>query len=248
MQAAAAPKMSSPTTNRYLLCVLLTVISLCIVALAAPTLFEEAAVQELKRINTTLYADETLSNDDLAAAIAHYQTQRRDTLSPHHQAELALLYSTAAKTAGTQSLYGLDALFKAKELLENSLAAAPANSFAWARYAFVSQELHGDTERMRAAWLMSIFTAPFEPKLLLWRIEFTASWKNPLSLEENQLFEQQVAYALRVRNSLTLKLLAKMNRPDLVSRFIETLPPEEQRTNLNGYRYFREQLQNQPER
>lgn len=239
---------SIPAGSRLALCGMLFVLGVCILSLALPALREALLVQQLSQINNTLYQDETPSNQEVADAYSAYQSRRSTRLSPHQKAELAMLFITTAKRVGTQSLFGLDSLFKAKELLQSSLADSPANSFAWARYTYVSQVLNGDTPQTRAAWLMSIYTAAFEPKLVLWRIECAASWKAPLSAEENQLFEQQVFYALRVRNSLTLKLLAKINRPDLLSRFLETVSAEERRTNENGYRYFREQLQNQPER
>ena len=87
----------------------------------------------------------------------------------------------------------------AVDQLRLGLAAAPANSFAWARLAH-ALALQGDSDQAAlAAWRLSIATAPAEPKLVAWRAKFADDRVKQLDPSDIRLLTGQLQYALHFK-------------------------------------------------
>jgi hypothetical protein len=90
-------------------------------------------------------------------------------------------------------------LDRAVDQLRRGLAAAPANSFAWARLAHAVALQRGRDEAALAAWRLSIATAPAEPKLVAWRARFADRRVKQLDESDIRLLTQQLQYALHFK-------------------------------------------------
>ena len=135
----------------------------------------------------------------LALLIDGRQEARRYVADPRLNTDVALaeLLQIDQQALGDREPRVL--LDRAIDQLRLGLAAAPANSFAWARLAHALALQGGRDEAALAAWRLSIATAPAEPKLAAWRAKFADDRVKQLAPSDIRLLTQQLQYALRFK-------------------------------------------------
>ena len=115
-------------------------------------------------------------------------------------------------------------LFRARVSLRKGLAQAPANGFAWTRLAYVETLISGPSEEVAGILQLAMLTAPFDPRLLLFRLELCfLAW--PYFDENNQdLVFQQVRYAWHESPKQLVDLAARAERVELVRDALASTP------------------------
>jgi hypothetical protein len=127
------------------------------------------------------------------------QEARRYVADPRLNTDIALaeLLRIEDPTVGDRERRAL--IDRAVDQLRLGLAAAPANSFAWARLAHALALQGGRDEAALAAWRLSIATAPAEPKLVAWRARFADNRVKQLDSSDIRLLTRQLQYTLRFK-------------------------------------------------
>jgi hypothetical protein len=82
-------------------------------------------------------------------------------------------------------------------LLEEGLAAMPANGFGWAQLAQARLLQEGPGPEALAAWRMSVLTAPAEPQLALWRARLGTGLALHFVEGDQALLDRQIRFAWR---------------------------------------------------
>jgi hypothetical protein len=141
----------------------------------------------------------TVDATALALLIDGRQEARRYVADPRLNTDIALagLLQIDQQAMGDRDRRAL--LDRATDQLRLGLAAAPANSFAWARLAHALALQGGRDEAALAAWRLSIATAPAEPKLAAWRAKFADDRVKQLDPSDIRLLTQQLQYALHFK-------------------------------------------------
>jgi hypothetical protein len=127
------------------------------------------------------------------------QVARRYVADPRLNTDIALaeLLHIDQQAVGDRERRAL--VDRAVNQLRLGLAAAPANSFAWARLAHALALQGGRDEAALAAWRLSVATAPAEPKLVAWRVKFADDRVKQLDPSDIPLLTRQLQYALRFK-------------------------------------------------
>jgi hypothetical protein len=143
--------------------------------------------------------DRTVDPTALALLIDGRQEARRYVADPRLNTDIALaeLLQIDRQALGDREKRAL--VDRAIDQLRLGLAAAPANSFAWARLAHALALQGGRDETALAAWRLSIATAPAEPKLAAWRARFADRLVKQLDPSDIRLLTQQLQYALHFK-------------------------------------------------
>ena len=104
---------------------------------------------------------------------------------------LAALKATSSGGSERKSL-----LDQTIDSLRRGLAAAPGDSFAWARLAYAIA-LRDGRGSAAPAWRMSILTSPADPKLVLWRVKFGFGLLPHLDAADQPRLAQQIRFSWR---------------------------------------------------
>lgn len=118
--------------------------------------------------------------------------------------------------------------------LEEGVARAPANPYAWSRLAYARAMAEGWSPRAVAALRLALITAPYEPRLLWARLRMTMLAWMQMATDDREVVFQQVRWAwesnpaelvrLAVEaNQLNLVRIALLRSPDDVARFEEMI-------------------------
>lgn len=85
--------------------------------------------------------------------------------------DLALVAMTRAEQAGVAKPEARPWLDEARRWQQAALIASPADTYGWARLAYIHLELSGPSRAAAAALEQSMATGPFEPQLMLTRLK-----------------------------------------------------------------------------
>ncbi len=123
--------------------------------------------------------------------------------------DLGLAQMRLANKAGLDG--GRRLLEESVSSLRRGLALAPANSFAWARLAYVELARGGPSTAVTEALNMSMLTAPYEPRLLYSRLDLSLLVWRQFDEEGRALVAQQVRYAWEMSRTRLARLAQKRN-------------------------------------
>ncbi len=101
--------------------------------------------------------------------------------------------------------------------LRHGLALAPANSFAWARLAYVELARGGPSTAVTEALKMSMLTAPYEPRLLYSRLDLSLLVWRQFDDEGRTLVARQIRYAWEMSPPRLARLAQKRNASRIVA-------------------------------
>ena len=141
----------------------------------------------------------TVDATALALLIDGRQEARRYVADPRLNTDIALAELLQVEQQGMGDRERRALVDRAVDQLRLGLAAAPANSFAWARLAHALALQGGRDDAALAAWRLSIATAPAEPKLVGWRARFADDRAKQLDPSDIRLLTQQLQYALHFK-------------------------------------------------
>jgi hypothetical protein len=127
-------------------------------------------------------------------------------------------------------------LKQARTLLEDYTKQAPSDSFGWTYLAAVQMRLWDNPKHILEAWRMSIYTAPNEQRLTLWRADLGVLLFGFLSKHDKQLWQQQLNIACEQACWRVFRLAAKYERVEL----LEGLPTDKAKA-VSAYRFFVQQ-------
>lgn len=137
-----------------------------------------------------------VGDDDLASFERASQLARRFSGSGRIASFLA-----AAKIAEADRLPANAARERAKlageaiALLEEGLAKAPADSFAWGRLAYARVLRDGPDAKAGEAWRLSVLTAPADRRLVPWRARLGIAVLPGLADEDRDMLDRQIRLA-----------------------------------------------------
>jgi len=117
-------------------------------------------------------------------------------------------------------------LSRARMSLRKGLALAPANGFAWTRLAYVEILISGPSEELAGILEMAMLTAPFEPRLLFFRVELCFLTWPYFDEQDRDLVFQQVRYAWRESAKKLVDLAARAKRVELVRDALASTPDD----------------------
>ncbi len=121
------------------------------------------------------------------------------------------------------------ALQQAIVALEEGVARAPANPYAWSRLAYARAMAEGWTPRAVSALRLALITAPYEPRLLWARLRMTMLAWMQLSSEDHEVVLQQVRWAWQSNPAELTRLAVETKQTNLVRAALMLLPDDAQR-------------------
>ena len=193
--------------------------------LGAPRAIEAVWMYSGNRTMLDIQAQEGVSNEKLADLIEALNDSMFLMESGRKRTDLGLAQLLlSARTEDEPEAQEL--LVRARESLRKGLALAPANGFAWTRLAYVETLISGPSKEIAGILQMAMLTMPFEPQLLLFRLELCFfAW--PYFDEENQnLVYEQVRYAWHDSATQLVELAARAERVELVRDALASTPEE----------------------
>jgi len=87
-------------------------------------------------------------------------------------------------------------LEKAKDLEIKALSISPSNPYGWLRLAYIYEAM-GSDEKAAKAWQKSYLSAPYEPRLLLSRLEMARKLEQYLGLDSKELILKLIRQSWR---------------------------------------------------
>ena len=110
--------------------------------------------------------------------------------------------------------------------IRNALTREPADSFAWARLAWLSYLQSGPSPGSLAALKMSIYTAPAKKSLLFWRIRLCVQNRAYWDEELTSLLKRQIALAWSVSPGRLAAVAAESGIEDLSKEVLQGKPED----------------------
>jgi hypothetical protein len=168
----------------------------CLLVLGLPRLVSAVIMLPAQPALERLQSGLPVSEEDLARLAGRAAVARQFSSSGRVAADLA-----AAKLAQAERLperaqtERRELVEDAIALLEDGLAAMPANGFGWARLAGARRLKDGAGPAAVDAWRMSVLTAPAEPRLALWRARFGIASAPHLIEGDYMLLDRQIRFA-----------------------------------------------------
>ncbi|MFO1157084.1 MAG: hypothetical protein U1E43_10075 [Rhodospirillales bacterium] len=113
--------------------------------------------------------------------------------------------------------------------LEEGVARAPANPYAWSRLAYARAMAEGWSPRAVAALRLALITAPYEPRLLWARLRMTMLAWMQLASEDREVVFQQVRWAWDSNPEELVRLALEAKQVNLVRAALMRSPEESAR-------------------
>ncbi len=138
----------------------------------------------------------------------------------------ALLLSESAPKGDPEAARALQQAIVA---LEEGVARAPANPYAWSRLAYARAMAEGWSPRAVAALRLALITAPYEPRLLWARLRMTMLAWMQLSSDDREVVLQQVRWAWQSNPGELVRMAVETKQTDLVRAALMLAPDDLQR-------------------
>ena len=143
-------------------------------------------------VKEKLGGDKPPSDDDLMLLVSSREKAARFANTGIVKSDMALGLFELAQRRGLDTNEGKALLDRAASVLRRGLAEAPANTYGWARLAFIENRLEFGSPAAIEALRMSVMTAQFEPYLLLSRmflaLKLRPYWDDDMTaLQERQV-------------------------------------------------------------
>ena len=110
--------------------------------------------------------------------------------------------------------------------LEEGVARAPANPYAWSRLAYARAMAEGWSPRAVAALRLALITAPYEPRLLWARLRMTMLAWMQMASEDREVVFQQVRWAWESNPAELVRLAVEAKQVNLVRAALLRSPEE----------------------
>jgi hypothetical protein len=237
---APAPVLPLSTGARLSIAVAAVIAGLILLALAVPRTTAALDLARAKPVYDRLQAGDTGVNDDaLEAAIAGMTRAFGRTAEPQYGNMLAYLHMVHADRTRDRAV-AERRLEQAADVARATLRASPSNLIAWVLLAMALDSRDPRDPATLAALVRSIHVAPYDPRLLGYRIALVMRHWQRLDAPSRKLAggqirrigEQNMRYLAEVtRDSFGLPAVAEAMRetPALKARFDATylsLPPQ----------------------
>jgi hypothetical protein len=170
----------------------------CLLVLGLPRLVSAVIMLPAQPALERLQSGLPVSEEDLARLESRAAVARQFSSSGRVAADLASAKLAQAERLPERAQTERRQLVEeAIALLEEGLAAMPANGFGWAQLARARGLKEGAGPAAVDAWRMSVLTAPAEPRLALWRARFGIAWAPHFTEGDHTLLDRQIRFALR---------------------------------------------------
>jgi hypothetical protein len=218
-------------------CVLL--LALALVVYGAPRFAEALARLSLQQTAGALLNDADVPAKRLASTLAAINTLSLDHETPQQRATIGyvLMRGALAVRTADPALYQ-KRLIAAETALIAALRDRPADSYSWARLAFVRLELRQPLPDVISSWRMSVETAPFEQPLLHWRLGIGLTLSPHMRAADRALLAQQTLNAWDTSRWRTARLLAYSKYADLLRPQLQSRPEKERKEFEKSYVWF----------
>jgi hypothetical protein len=170
----------------------------CLLVLGLPRLISAMVTEPVRPVLEALQAGEPITEQGLArltgrAALARNFSSSGDVAVELAAAKLAEAVRLPERAQTERGQLVQDAV----ALLEDGLAAMPANGFGWAQLAQARLLQEGPGPAAVDAWRMSVLTAPAEPQLALWRARAGIGLASHFVEGDHALLDRQIRFAWR---------------------------------------------------
>jgi hypothetical protein len=118
------------------------------------------------------------------------------------------------------------ALQQAIVALEEGVARAPANPYAWSRLAYAQALAEGWSPRAVAALRLALITAPYEPRLLWSRLRMAFLAWPEMTSEDREVVFQQVRWAWQTDPAELARLSVETKQLNLVRAALLRMPQD----------------------
>ncbi|HYN38667.1 MAG TPA: hypothetical protein VES39_05400, partial [Rhodospirillales bacterium] len=118
------------------------------------------------------------------------------------------------------------ALQQAIVALEEGVARAPANPYAWSRLAYARALAEGWSPRAVAALRLALITAPYEPRLLWSRLRMAFLAWPEMTIDDREVVFQQVRWAWQANRTELARLAVESKQEDLVRAALLRMPED----------------------
>jgi hypothetical protein len=225
-------------------------VALAVALYGAPRFLGALDTMKMRQTVGALLAEQNVSPQRLQEVVTMVDTLPLAGVPAGQRAEAGYVALRAALAVrGKNPDVYQQRLRQADMALTAALRERPADSYSWARLAMVRLELRQPLEQVMQSWRLSVATAPFEPKLLLWRLSLGLAVYGQMSELDQLLVRQQTLNAWDASHWRTARLLAIYNRPDLLRGQLVSRPPAELVEFEKSYVWFvREREQQQQQR
>jgi hypothetical protein len=187
-----------------------------LIVLALPRLVSSVIMLPVEPIMDALQAGRPVSDEDLQRFASRSAAARRFSSAGRLATDLAAAKLAQAERLPTRAQSERRELVEdAAALLEEGLAATPANSFAWARLAYARTVLEGPGAGAVDAWRMSVLTAPAETRLTVWRTRLGVALLAQFREGDRDLLDRQIRFAWR-SDPERLAAFAKSGGPETI--------------------------------
>ncbi len=172
-----------------------------------------------------IQAQETVSNEEVEDLIEVLDRSLFLVESGRKWTDLGLaqLLRSARITGQTESR---ELLVGARASLREGSALGPANGFAWTRLAYVETLISGPSAEVARILEMAILTAPFDPRLLFFRLQLCFLAWPYFDQEARDLVLQQVRHAWREAPGQLVDLAVAAERVDVVRAALSRSPDD----------------------
>jgi hypothetical protein len=177
-------------------------------------------------LNEQTLNGKTPSSEALMNVLSAFPNPQMDFLPGKHLFYESSIAVGAADRPDLPEPARLQWLNQAREVLPAALAREPANSHAWVNLAYTTWLMEGPGQNVIESLRMSIYTAPANTQILLWRLEMAGENRDFWDAGFRDLLSHQIVLAWRYAPKDFTKMAVAVHMDDLVREALSNDPAE----------------------
>lgn len=218
MTEVVAPRLAASATRRHLVAAgLAAAIGILLLALSVPRLIAVIVSANAEPTLRKLQSQQPVTLDEVRTLASALERASVWVGDGRLRTDLGLAYLLIAEKLPRESGDARQSLDLAVQSLRDGLSRSPANPYAWARLAYAEALLSGgwSTDAV-AALRLALITAPYEPRLLWWRLRMALFAWPQLGERDQELVLQQIRYAWQANPSQLAELALEVHQVNVV--------------------------------
>jgi hypothetical protein len=215
-----------PESRRRLIAVPVVFAALVLIALALPRMIAVLVSADGEPLLRKLQEQQPVTIDELQTLIDAQRSAAFWVSNGRVLTDLGLGALLLSESLPHGDAASTAALQQAIVALEEGVARAPANPYAWSRLAYARALAEGWSPRAVAALRLALITAPYEPRLLWSRLRMAFLAWPQMDSEDRDVVFQQVRWAWQANPTELARLAVETKQLNLVRAALLRMPED----------------------
>lgn len=217
---------SAADNSRRLVAIPIAISSVVLIALALPRTIGVLVSADGEPVLRKLQEQQPVSVEELSALVDAQQSGTFWLSDGRVYTDLGLGSLLLSENLPRDDPAAGAALQRAIAALEEGVARAPANPYAWSRLAYARALAEGWSPRAVSALRLALITAPYEPRLLWSRLRMAFLAWPQMASEDREVVFQQVRWAWQANPTELARLAVETKQLNLVRAALLRTPDE----------------------